>query len=225
MAFSKIARAKDAAHMARIKKLKPKQRFKTLSKTDQYILTARVLAEHLNQKRVKSEKHHWAGKHWSTNQIKASYVEHDPVTGLLTDASIKKIKRAASNAVKSVFGKDAMFCLAIEDQDKDGFYIEPHLHIIVVHRFQSGAAKRLKEALQKVAGTTASGSVQSSYLSKFAGSRHHKSRVRDEADFRRTAGYGAKNAQTRIYRSKTVIVHLPAIFEMLKAHYSTPKAS
>lgn len=220
MTVSKIAKSKDDAHVRRMKKAKPKQRFKTLSKVDQYIVTGRALADLLNQKRKeKGKKHEWTGLYLVVSQFKASYIEVDPATGLLTQSAIMKIKRAMANAIKRVLGPDAAFAMAIEFHDKTGLPVEPHGHIIVIKHLYQGTMKDLEKALHKIAGNSDPGTVDIQYLSKHAGYKHHLARVRDEADFRRTAGYDAKNEHTRFYRSKTVLTHVPGIWEALKAHY------
>lgn len=220
---SKLAKNKDAAHQNRMKKVKPKQRFKTLSKVDQYIVTGRALADLLSQKRTeKGDKHEWAGIYVVVRQFKASYIEIDPATCLPTQSSVMKIKRALANAVKRVLGPDAAFIMAIEYQDGVGDPIRPHAQIIAIKHRKQGTVKDLKQALQKVADDYHKDTVKVGYLSKLAGYKRERERVRDEADFRRAAGYDAKNDNSRFYRSKTTLHHLPGTWEDLKAHYLKP---
>ena len=70
-----------------MKKGKPKQRFRTLPKVDQYIVSARALADILSEARLeKGKKHVWTGFHVTVNQLKASLIEVDPVTGIQTQS-------------------------------------------------------------------------------------------------------------------------------------------
>lgn len=223
---SKLAKNKDAAHIRRMKKVRPKQRFKTLSKLDQYIVAGRALAKMLDQeRRVKGKKFEWSGMHIVVNKLKPCHIETDPTTGLLTQSAIMKIKRAMANAIKRILGPDTAFIMAIEYQNKVGAPIEPHVHIIAIKHLFRGALKDVRAALHRVAGNSDSDTVDIQYLSKHPGYKRHLERIRNEADFRRTAGYGAKNEDSRFYRSKAVIAHIPETWESLKTYYLRPAAT
>ncbi len=220
---SKLAKNKDAAHQRRIKKINPKQRFKALSKADQYIVTARALADILKQKREeKGQRHVWSGCHVTVNQLKANLIEIDPATGVLKQSSVMKIKRAMADAIKRTLGPDAAFMMVVEDRDKLGAPVEPHVHIIAMKHFRLGGMQNLRKALYKVAEKSDEKTVKVNDLSPVTGYKRHLERVRDEADFRRTAGYNTKNEDSRFYRSKIVLEHVPETWEALTAHYLKP---
>lgn len=206
-----------------MEKVTPKKRFKTLSKLDQYIVTGRALADLLDNKRqIKGQRHEWTGIHVTVEKLKASLIELDPATGLPTQTSVMKIKRAVANAIRRTLGSDAAFIMAIEYRDKLGAPVPPHVHVMAIKHLFQGYTRDIRTALHKVAGDSDPKTVKVSFLSPHARYKRHLERVRNEADFRRTAGYGAKNEDTRFYRSKTVLTHVPEIWDSLKAHYLKP---
>jgi len=220
MAVSRTARRADAAHIRRFKKLRPKARFKELTKGDQYIVTARTLSHQLKQRRgavgVK-----WAeltsSRRYTIRTIAPRYVEIDSTTGFLTEASIRKIKRAVANAFKAAFGPEALFMFTIEQQDKDGLPIAPHVHAIAVEPYDLGNIANLMMRLHRIAGEDEPNTVMIQRLAIW-GERDFGLGLA-EADFRRVALYDSKNNRSVTYRSKELLVHVHEHFEELKKHY------
>lgn len=220
MAVSKKARAADEAFVRRFKKLRPKARFKELSKGDQYVVTARTLAHMLAKTRktiggplgkVTS------GHRFTIRTIAPRYIEVDPTTGLLTKNSVKKIKRAVANAFRDALGDEALFMFTIEQHDKAGVPTLAHLHAIAVVPFRLGNISDLKRRLHRVAGEDEPSTVKVQALSIW-GQRHNEM-APAEADFRRAALYDRKDDRSETFRSKALLVHVHERFEELKKHY------
>lgn len=224
MAVSRISKAADAAHIRRFKKLRPKARFKELSKGDQYIVTARTLAYMLDETRkaiggplgkITS------GYRLILRSIDARYIEFDPMTDLLTRNSVRKIKRTVANAFRGALGHEALFMFTIEQQDKDGLLISPHVHALAIVPFRSGSLVDLKRRLHRVAGDDDPDTIMSKHISVWG--KGPLELAPAEADFRRAALYDTKNDQSEIYRSKALLVHVHQHFERLKKHYKVSR--
>lgn len=220
MSVSRISKSADAAHIRRFKKLRPKARFKELSKRDQYIVTARTLAHMLDETRKTiggPTGKITGGYRLTLGVIDARYIEIDPATGLLTRNSVRKIKRAVANAFKGALGRDAIFMFTIEQRNKAGHPVSPHIHALAVVPFRFGSVPDLKRRLYKIAGADDSDTIKSAHISVWGKRRLELAPA--EADFRRTALYDTKNDQTEIYRSRALMVHVHQHFEVLKKHY------
>jgi len=225
MGVSKEAGRADVAFTRRFKKLTPGARFKSMTKGDQYVVTARTLSDQLVVLRdtIGREQNGALanGTQVTIREIHIKYVEIDPGTGLLTRSSASRIKRAVANALKSVLGKDAMFMFTIEQQDKEGNPCSPHVHALINAPFRGEVSKKLKIKLHKFAGSDKDGTVEIQTMFRWRKRRNELSPA--DADYRRVAQYAAKNDQTVFYRSKTLMEHVHARFEELKKHHGITK--
>lgn len=199
--------------------LSPKARFKSLSKVDQFTVTARTLAHEFDlwRKATGSTGSMVFAHNFTMEKLRTDLVEYDASGLWLTTQSIKRIKLAVSRAIKRSLGREAKFMFAIEQQDKNGEPVRPHVHGLAVMRFQPLYHRDLKTRLQHVAGDDSRGVVQISKYSSLV--KHGTARIHSEADTRRLALYAAKNNRTVFYRSKPLLVLVHAHFEDLKRHY------
>ncbi len=207
-----------------MKTLAPKARFKSLSKVDQYTVTARTLAHLLGQRKREDPRRRvmYFAYHIAVGSIDRRYLEFDPATGLLTANSIKKIKRATAASLKSSLGRDAYFMFAIEQQDKAGRIMAPHLHILTVALFTKLYHQELLTKLARVAGDDSPGTIEVRKYSALV--KRSNELAWNEADTRRLALYSMKNDATAIYRSKSLLSHVHARFDELKQHHREPSA-
>lgn len=149
--------------------------------------------------------------------IAPRYVEIDPGTGLLTDDSLKRIKRAVANAFRGALGQEALFMFAIEQQDKTGAPIQPHVHALAIVPHAPGIISKLKGRLHKVAGEEDPDTVKAQRI--FRWRQLNNELALAEADFRRAAQYGVKNENSAVFRSKALLDHVHRRFEELKKHH------
>jgi hypothetical protein len=219
VAIAKFAKNMDATHIKHMKKLRPKARFKTLSKADQYTVTARTLAHMLGRLKKENPRTRtmFFAYHVTTEKIDRRYLSFDPVTGFLTDDSFRRIRRATARAMKSSLGKDAYFMFAMEQQDKYGSICAPHLHILAVAELIPGRNRILREDLSKLTGDDSPGVVEVQRYSSLT--KRANELAWNEADTRRLALYAMKNDQTRVYRSRNLLDEVHARFEELKRYY------
>ena len=217
MAISNQARAADIRHIRQFKKLTPKARFKSLPKADQYVVYARALADIREEDSRKARSPiAFFIRSITIASIADKYLEFEPATGRLTKDSIRKIKRAFSNAFKASLGQEAYFMYAIEQQDKKGMACIPHMHGMAI---TPQLSPTLAANLQKVAGSSAKGSVKLEILSKLP--LKPKERVLGDTDVRRWAQYSVKNDLTVVCRSRALIQRMPPSFEGLKGYYGS----
>lgn len=211
------ARSLDQRHQRRIKKVTLKARFKSLTPLDQYTVTARALSALGDEARKKmpyNKSKLFHSHHITIGSIASRYISFDPRSGSLTNESIRKIKRAVSDATKLAIGKDAIFMFSIEQQDKTGGTCEPHIHMLANIYILPDISK-LRSKLCGIAGASARNTVQFKRITKL--DKHHAETSKGEAAARRVALYGVKNANSRTYRASALMKHVHSVFEDIKS--------
>lgn len=215
MGVSPKAKAEDTKFLRRFKKLRPKARFKELSKQDQFVITAHAFSKLLARPKKGGLD---LGQMITVRTIDPRYVEREAASGWLTKNSELKIKRAATDAFKRVLGKDACFMFVIEQQDKEGNPCAPHIHALAKMTLLKHNIHALEAELQKVAGDNQPNTIRFTRSWCWI-SKHPSERNPGEADLRRAAQYFCKNDQTKQCRSQSLMQHVHETFEELKRHH------
>lgn len=217
MARSRVAKRQIDAHRNRLKALPPKTRFKSLSKKDQYIVLARSLAAVLDDRRRRmkgsgANLHAWA---FNVSNLKPALLQEEPSTGLITQDSKQRIKRAVSDLLRKEIGQDAYFIFAIEQFDGAGTP-KPHLHgVVLCYVLQR---PRLKRVLQRLTDASSESAVRLDRLTRL-GKKLPNELATNEADYLAYVAYTMKDENTWTFRSRTLIKPAQEHFEYLKKHY------
>ncbi len=209
------ARSLDQRHQRRIKKVTPKARFKSLTPQDQYTVTARALSALGDEARKKmpyNKSKLFHSYHITIGSIASGHTSIDPSSGLLTNGSIKKIKRAVATAAKLAIGKDAIFMFSIEQQDKNGNPCEPHIHMLA-NLYTVPDISKLRSKFYRIAGKIERNTVK---FQRTTSLKKSNETSKGEAAARRVALYGVKNADSRTYRTSALMKHVHGVFEDIK---------